>query len=140
MKRRLLSLALMLALPAFAQSSHVDANVPDEKDFQTFLKRDVLAYLRAKQPSVGDDIQIELLRDAPTQSGVSYPKYYAWVRFKLGVMKQQQGAVRLAAIEKLRFDVTDFMSAADIKADVQAVERAFPRALVPAILAKAAQS
>ncbi|KQV50348.1 hypothetical protein ASC95_13275 [Pelomonas sp. Root1217] len=81
-----------------------------------------------------------MLRDEPTQSGVAYPKYYAWVRYKVGVMKQQQGAVRLAAIDKLRFEVTDFLSAAVIKADSQAVERVFPRPLVPMILARAAQA
>ncbi|WP_157256334.1 hypothetical protein [Pelomonas sp. Root1217] len=48
-----MSIALMLALPVFAQvspsiqQSHIDANVPEDKDFHTFLKRDVLAYLRA---------------------------------------------------------------------------------------------
>ena len=146
MRRRFFALSLMLPLPVFAQAppstqqSHIDAHVPEDKDFRAFLKRDVLSYLRARQPGVDDDVQIELLRDGPTQSGVSYPKYYAWARFKAGAMKQQQGAVRLVAIDKLRFEVTDFLPAAAIKADSQAVERVFPRALVPMILARAAQS
>lgn len=143
MKPALLSLALAMAFQSFAQppsdlqQSHIEANVPENKDFQAFLNRDLLAYLRGKQSGVGDDIRVELLRDAATQSGVSYPKYYAWITFKVGVMKQERGVVRLAAIEKRKFEVTDFISEAQIKANSQALERVFPASLVPTILAKA---
>ena len=69
----------------------------------------------------------ELLRKGPTQSGVAYPKYYAWVRVHRhdGLL---EGAVRLAAIDDQRFEVTHFLPAQEIVAS-PGIESVFPEPL-----------
>lgn len=75
-----------------------------------------------------------MLRAAPTQSGVSYPKYYAWVMVKSGTgVILVQGAVRLAAIEKVRFEVTSFISSKEIQAAPEKLNPVFPSLLIPNI-------
>ena len=122
------------------QQSHIEANAPDAGSFHVFLKRDLIAYLKASEPGFTDLVQVELLRDAPTQSGVSYPKYYAWVKYRVGTVRIDQGAVRLAAIDKVKFEVTNFVSASVARRDRGAVEKVFPSALVPDILLRASKS
>jgi hypothetical protein len=82
--------------------------------------------------------EFELLREAPTQSGVSYPKFYARVR---GIDDQNKtvikGAMRIAAIDKERFEVTDFMPKAEILEAPDRLESVFPRPLIPRIKEKA---
>lgn len=67
-----------------------------------------------------------MLRDGPTQAGVAYPKFYVWVRVFEGASVVDQGAVRLAAIEKREFQVTDFLSERTIRADPKVIYRVFP--------------
>jgi hypothetical protein len=112
--------------------SHIGANVPAEKDFRRFLIRDLESYFVT---SLGKPVRVdhELLRDAPTQSGVSYPKYYAWVKISDGNKLISEGAVRVAAIDRVRFEVTDYLSKDDIRRDTQAVEKVFPKALSDSI-------
>jgi len=140
----LLALALVIAPLAQAQTplqlSHIEANVPDASAFEPILKRDLLAYFTTGFAVVPDRVEVRLLREAPTQSGVSYPKYYAWVRVFAGQSLLQQGAIRLVAIEKLRFEVTDFVSRSQIQANGGGLESVFPAALVPGILQLAAAS
>ena len=77
--------------------SHIRANVPDEKDFDKFLKRDLEQYFKdALQKTV--TVEFELLRKGPTQTGIAYPKFYAWVTIRDGVKVIDQGAVRVAAV------------------------------------------
>jgi hypothetical protein len=121
-----------------AQSnSHVDGHVPAPTDFTKFLVRDAGGYLSKKEGQMLA-AEFELLREAPTQPGVSYPKFYAWVR---GVDDQKkvvvEGAMRLAAIDKKRFEVTDFMAKTEILASPDQLERVFPRMLIPKIKEKA---
>ena len=106
--------------------SHIDGNVPDEKDFDKFLKRDLAAYFKE---STGKDVVVEyeLLRNAPTQSGIAFPKFYAWVKVKEKDNLIEEGAVRLAAMEKKRFGVTDYLKRSDIEKDVEQVYKVFPR-------------
>jgi hypothetical protein len=105
--------------------SHIRANVPDEKDFDKFLKRDLEKYFKdTKQRSV--TVAYELLRDGPTQSGIAYPKFYAWVTVRDGTTVVDQGAVRVAAVQKKFFDVTHFVSEADIKRAPAALDEIFP--------------
>jgi hypothetical protein len=105
--------------------SHIRANVPDAKDFAKFLKRDLEQYFKAvKQKTV--TVEYELLRNGPTQSGIAYPKFYAWVTVRDGATVLDQGAVRVAAIEKKRFEVTHFVSEADIKREPAALDEIFP--------------
>lgn len=106
--------------------SHIEGNVPDEKDFDNFLKRDLAAYFKEQ---TGKDVivEYELLRNVPTQSGVAFPKFYAWVKVKAKDNLIEEGAVRLAAMEKKRFGITDYLKRADIERDVERVYKVFPR-------------
>lgn len=75
----------------------------------------------------------ELLRKEPTQSGVAYPKYYAWVRVHRddGLL---EGAVRLAAVDDEKFEVTNFevthfLGAREIVTSPRLIEPVFPQPL-----------
>ena len=114
--------------------SHIDANVPAAGDFDRFMLRDLAGYFAATfkdQP-----VHYELLRDGPTQSGVSYPKFYLWVTVGNGKSPQQRGAVRVAAIEKKRFEVSDFISEDAVKKDPSGIYRVFPASVCEKINAK----
>jgi hypothetical protein len=116
--------------------SHIKANVPDEKDFRNFLIRDLQSYFKDMLKKTVR-AEYELLRDAPTQSGVAYPKFYAWVKIFEDSRLIDEGAVRLAAIEKKHFEVTDYLSKRDIEEKPAVLERIFPRALVEFIKKRA---
>ena len=112
--------------------SHIRANVPDERDFEKLIKRDLEQYFKdAKQRTV--NVEYELLRSGPTQTGIAYPKFYAWVTIRVGAVIVDQGAVRVPAIEKKRFDVTDFVSQSDIEQSPMALGRIFPKAVADRI-------
>ena len=140
-KRWFLVVAIVMAGAAFGcaqqemrsiAQSHIDANVPSAKDFDRILKRDVTAFLATKKYK-GDALKVELLRDGPTQTGIAYPKYYAWIRLTNKKSLVVEGAVRLAAIEKIEFEVTDFFTASQVKADKGQLADVFPAALIDAI-------
>lgn len=118
------------------QQSHIEANVPARADFERFLRRDLAAYFAQVRKKKNLTVEFELLRDGPTQSGVSYPKFYAWVRVAGGRSSNDRGAVRLAAIEKKRFDVTDFVSEEVIRHDPEGIYRLFPAQVCERIKAK----
>jgi hypothetical protein len=117
-------------------SSHTEANVPNAADFQRFLRRDLKAYLD-RQTQRDLSIEYELLRQGPTQTGISYPKYYLWVKGFDANRLILDGAARVVAIEKIRFEVTDFLSRQDIRRSHASVEKTFPAALKAMILNKA---
>jgi hypothetical protein len=121
------------AFPAWGQfyqdesiaQSHIRANVPDKRVFDKFLKRDLQQYFKAsKRKTV--KIEYELLREGPTQSGIAYPKFYAWVTVRDHRTVVEEGAARVAAVEKKHFDVTDFLSKADIERSPMTLDRVFP--------------
>ena len=142
-RKPLVALFFALAGAATAQSSiqlsHIEAHVPEEAKFAQLLTRDLLAYFKANGQSAATSVEFRLLRDAPTQSGVSYPKYYAWVQVQSGTMRVAEGAVRLAAIERTRFEVTDYVAKTKAKGNRELLQSMFPQALVPNILQLAAQ-
>src|SRR6266496_5749070 len=115
--------------------SHVRANVPDEKDFDAFLKRDLESYFKGlkKKDLV---VEYQLLRDGPTQSGTAFPKFYVWVTVKENDTLLEDGAVRVAAMEKKRFGVYDYLTRADIERDLENVYQTFPRPVADKIKAK----
>ena len=112
--------------------SHIKANVPACGQFSNLLARDLQSYFQAAS------VDYELLRQGPTQTGISYPKYYLWVKVRnsSGGLSSE-GAVRVAAIDQARFEVTNFLPAQDIRAKPTAVEQIFPRPLVESILSRA---
>ena len=139
MYRATLCLTLFLALPFWAQAqsaiqlSHIEANVPEATAFEVVLRRDMLAHFKAGGLATAERVDFELLREAPTQSGASYPKYYAWVKVSSRSGVLQQGAVRVAAIDKVRFEVTDFIAKSQVLQGGGTIEKVFPAALCPKI-------
>jgi hypothetical protein len=138
--------AIVLGLagaPVLAQSplqeSHIDGNVPTERDFDKFMQRDLLAYFQTAVPST-TAVEWTLLRRAPTQSGVTYPKFYAWVKTSVTSSTGRQGAVRLAAVDRTHFEVTTFMSAEEVLANPIGVKAVFPSLLVESVQSRAAAS
>ena len=135
-------LLLFGAGTAFCQSvgdaiadSHIRANVPDKKDFDAFLKRDLESYFKdLKKKAVM--VEYQLLRDGPTQSGTAFPKFYVWVTVKEKGALLEEGAVKVAAMEKKRFGVIDYLARADIERDVERLYQIFPRPVADKIKEK----
>jgi hypothetical protein len=99
------------------------------------MERDLEEYFR-KRVKAPIKVTYELLRDGPTQTGIAYPKFYVWVKVTRGKKQIDEGAVRLAAIEKKYFDVTDFLSITEIKSNPEAIYKVFPRPVCDKIMAK----
>lgn len=121
-------------VPGSVASSHVEANVPAKETFDTLLKRDLETYFFKK---FGQSVlvQYQSLRDGPTQSGVAYPKFYFWVNVKGNATsnKLAEGAIRIAAIEKKLFNITDFVSIEEIRQQPNILEKIFPAAVTERI-------
>jgi hypothetical protein len=139
---RILLLPLLLAVsisPVLGQTelqqSHIEGNIPSQEEFSKLLERDLLAFFKSSKAS---RVEYQLLRDAPTQSGLSFPKYYAWVKVFSGTVLSFQGAVRLAAINRARFEITDTLSVQQIRTAPNEVDSIFPSLLVPSIIERAA--
>jgi hypothetical protein len=131
MKVVALSIVLLCLVPVAGcnsiADSHLAANVPAEQDFGTFMKRDLQAYF-AQRLARTVEVEYSLLRLGPTQTGVSYPKYYVWaiVRSGEGGPMELEGAARVAAVDQTRFDVTDFVPKAEIILHPEAIQSIFP--------------
>lgn len=117
--------------------SHVQVNVPDKENFDKYLSRDLNAYFSQK---LGEAVEVryELMRDQPTQSGLAYPKYYAWISAKSVKSGQilSSGAVRIAAREKTFFEVTDYVSTQEIRSNPASLD-IFPEDVAQKIKTKA---
>jgi len=131
----LLNMARVITVTGTA-NSHVEANVPQGRFFDEYLKRDLQSYF-CWEPNKACRVDYELLRNGPTQSGLSYPKYYLWVRcFKDGKLVEE-GAVRVEAVEQNGFSVTHFLSRKDILASSDSVTSIFPAPLADKIIENA---
>lgn len=112
--------------------SHIEGNVPEGNDFDAFLKRDLTAYFKERNNRVVT-VEYEFLRNAPTQTGIAYPKFYAWIKIYENKNLIDEGAVRLAAIEKKRFEVTDYVSKKEVQTEPEKIYKIFPRAVADKI-------
>ena len=112
--------------------SHIEANVPDRQHFDEYLKRDLAAYFK-KTMGKNVSVEYELLRNGPTQTGIAFPKFYAWVIVRENDNLIDQGAVRLAAINKERFDVTHFLSISEVLKHQEAASKTFPADVIKKI-------
>jgi len=137
-------IAFVLSSPAAAQASlahvqqsHVIANVPPQEVFDPLLRRDLLAFFKHSTVPTATGVEYQLLRETSTQSGVAYPKYYLWVKVLAGSVVAQEGAARVAAIGRKRFEITDFLAKSDIRGAPGTVGSVFPAALVPKVLSLA---
>ena len=119
------------------QRSHIEENVPSPGVFDKILERDLLAYFHKEIGKTASNVKYRLLREGPTQSGLAYPKYYLWVIVKNGSVNITEGAVRVEAIEKKRFEVTHFVSKEEIQKQPEQITSIFPKLLIPSILSAA---
>src|SRR5690349_20912647 len=84
---RLLICVILLAMPLCSQGiqdiakSHIGGNVPEPKDFDRFLLRDLRGEFCHSDKC---KLTYELLRKGATQAGIGYPKFYVWVVTKDG--------------------------------------------------------
>lgn len=148
MNRFVLTLITLLCLPFSAVSgesnpadmqqqimaqirdAQIVANVPPAAEFDSLLQRDLTSYFE-QADSAGDlQLKYKLLRETPTQSGIAYPKYYLWAEARVEGQLISQGAMRVAAVEKRRFEVHQFLSATSIQQDPRAAAEVFPEALL----------
>ena len=118
--------------------STIEANVPKRAVFDQTLRRDLTTYFKSTDQPAATSVEWTLLRKQPTQAGAAYPKFYAWVRVMNGDAPLEQGAVRMEAIDGKRFDVRDFVSAAQVNENPDALRRVFPSPLVKDIVDRAA--
>lgn len=102
------------------------------------MTRDLKFYLD-RHSQMNLRVEYELLRQGPTQTGIAYPKYYAWVKGFDGSRVVLEGAARIAAIEKTRFEITDFLSRQEIDTSPSKVEKTFPAALQANIINRATE-
>ncbi|OIP78123.1 MAG: hypothetical protein AUK48_02355 [Oscillatoriales cyanobacterium CG2_30_44_21] len=114
---------LLISPLASVQDSHIQGNTPS--NFAQVLKRDLLKHFQA--PDDGSiTVEYEMLRDIATQSGVALPKYYIWVKMygQEGIVAE--GAVKVAAIAKKKFEVLDYLSIADLAKSPERINQVFP--------------
>jgi len=115
------------------QRSHIEANVPPPGAFERLLVRDLKAYFGRSTGKPISAVKYITLRNAPTQSGVGYPKYYLWLKVFCGSELCAEGAVRVACIERERFEVTEFLSRDALIAAPEVAGQVFPAALLARI-------
>lgn len=139
MLKAVLSLSLLISaeIPLISQdaaASNIEAHVPVTKDFDRILLRDLSQKFCSESKTCA--LKYELLRKGATQTGITHPKFYAWLEIKDGA-NQLKGAVRLAAINNDHFEILDFLSAEDIRRFPQQVASTFPAPLVKGIIERA---
>jgi hypothetical protein len=123
-----ISFALLLALGCNrGESSHAGANEPPSREFDADLRRDLRSYFQ------GSAVAYELLRNEPAKRGIAHPNYYAWVRATAPDGAVREGAVRLTAVDRTHFEVSDFVTVDAIRANPDALEQIFPAPLCPGI-------
>lgn len=105
--------------------SHVQDNVPPKTRFDQYLRRDLTVYFTR---STGRKVAVgyEFLRNGPTQTGIAFPKYYLWVQIRAGKKLVGEGAVRVAAIDRKRFEVTHYLPEAEMRKDPDQIDSVFP--------------
>jgi len=91
------------------QRSHIEANVPPAETAELLLRRDLTAFFNQNVKQEITSLEISALRDGPTQSGTAYPKFYFWVKALNGGTVCAEGVIRVAAVQRVRFEVTDFL-------------------------------
>jgi len=125
----------LIGTPQVERNSHIENNVPSQAVFDQLLRRDLVEYFR----NLTEDevsVDFEMLREGPTQSGTAYPKFYVWASVKRDASPSERHAVRVAAIERQRFEVTDVLSEVAITQEPSAIYEIFPAAVCKEIEAK----
>ena len=115
---------------------HVAHNTPDDARLDEYLQRDLEGYCGSR---MGRPVAVHyaFLREGPTQSGIAFPKYYAWVEIVSNGKRIGQGAVRVAAINGERFEITDYFDQETIRRSPEAMDSVFPKPVAEAARARA---
>jgi hypothetical protein len=119
-------LGYFVAVPlqlAKVQNSHIQGNVPPQ--FNMFLQRDLTSYFQGLNAEI-IKVEYELLRNVPTQVSVGTPKYYIWVKLYGREGLLDEGAVKVAAVEKTQFTVLNYSAIADLKKSPERINQVFP--------------
>ena len=130
----LASLLLFSEAQANPFNSHVSANMPEHEKLHSVIKHGLVEYFKKNYSAT--DLDYQLLRDIPSQVGVSYPKLYAWVEAKGTNPGKLSGAVRLSLREKKYCVVTHFLSSQDIRKNPKSAFFVFPTGLLPKVFSK----
>jgi hypothetical protein len=101
-----------------------ELNAPPAVVFRAYLERDLQRFF-SKRHGTSVGVKFELLRQEPTQAGIPYPKYYAWVRVENGASLVDEGAVRVAAVDQTQFYINDFVPSAEIAKGASSCCRTF---------------
>lgn len=104
--------------------SHIDGNVPSKEDIDMFLQRDLTKYFSSDDENI--NVKYKLLRDKPTQVGIAFPKYYAWIEVYSGDNLIKEGAIKVSAIDKKEFKVNEFLSKQTIIENEEILTTIFP--------------
>ena len=119
-------LGYFVAVPlqlAKVQNSHIQRNVPSQ--FDEILQRDLTSYFQGLNAEI-IKVEYELLRNVLTQVGVGTPKYYIWVKLYGREGLLDEGAVKVAAVEKTQFTVLNYSAIADLKKSPERINQVFP--------------
>lgn len=119
-------LGYFVAVPlqlAKVQNSHIQGNVPPQ--FDEVLQRDLTSYFQGLNAEI-IKVEYELLRKVPTQVGVGVPKYYMWVQLYGQKGLLNEGAVKVAAVEKTQFTILNHLTIADLKKSPERINQIFP--------------
>lgn len=100
----------------------------DSPEFNRSLKTCLEEYFAGKFKGKIQVLYL-LLRRVPTVSGVSDPKYYAWIEVSEDGKIVSNGAARIAEYDSCNFGVTDFVSQKDIASGKAKIEDIFPAGL-----------
>lgn len=112
------------------REAQIAAHVPSNAQFDSLLRRDLTNYFEGTETGGELQLDYQLLRETPTQSGIAHPKFYLWAQARSGDQVIKLGALRVAAIDRQRFEVHQFLSAATIRQDPQSAAEIFPKALL----------
>lgn len=107
------------------QKSHIDANLPPIEKHEMLIKDEIRRYLKLSKTEKLK-IESELLRTQPTQSGISYPKFYRWVKVIKNKWPIIAGAIRYSLIEKKKAEISDFVDSHFILNDPSISLKVFP--------------
>lgn len=123
-----MSLEEQLKAMHLIQQSHVNSNIPPSEYFHNYLRRDLTSYF-SKQFNKTIFVDYKILRNKPTQIGIGWPKYYLWAEIKDSGTIVSEGAVQVAAMDKVKFEVFQFIAAEEINKSSKKLNRYFPSVL-----------
>jgi hypothetical protein len=99
------------------------------------LRRAVDTFLEDR--IVPESVTIDMLRDRGTVTGVASPKYYVWIAATDRQGRPLEGVMRIAHVEGEHYEVLQFFTAAELRAEPDLAASYFPKVLLSAIAQRA---